>query len=173
MSLLSLDVRIKFVKPLLGKVGVLLNLQDHSVGDLLHFSLSLHDLLVHYDGGHVSYHEEFVSASSNLDIDLVQSDIFWDVVKILVQKVILVVSVHWVSLLWKQLENGSFLVLHHELPYGQFFCLLESLLLEISLILYPLVDTRYSEVISQMLIKGILIICSINTNVQNVLKSSV
>ena len=116
MSLLSLDVRIKFIKSLLSKVCVLLDLQDHSVCDLLHFSLGLHDLLVHYYGGHVSYHEEFVSASGNLNVDLVQSDVFWDVIKILVQKVILVVSVHWVSLLWKQLENGSFLVLHHELP---------------------------------------------------------
>jgi hypothetical protein len=91
--------------------GVFLDLFHECICELCHVFLGLHDLLIHNDRGYVSHNQKLVCAAGDLNVDLIKSDVLWDISQKVIQWIFSVLSGSW-----HELEYGSFFIIHQKLP---------------------------------------------------------
>ena len=82
------NVLVDLLQFLLSDICAVLNRSDQLVRHFGHFSLGLHNVLVHDDRCYVTNDEELICAAGNLDIDLIESDILGDFRKVVIKDVV-------------------------------------------------------------------------------------
>lgn len=84
LTLMFKHVLVHLLNFLFSVTGISINRCHELIGKFRHLTFGLHDFFVHDDRGYISYDEQFVVATGYPNINLIQSDVLWNLIQVFI-----------------------------------------------------------------------------------------